>query len=196
MSNESEFSTLLRKARNGDHDALAMLLDQYREYLLAIANAKMDDRIRSKLGSSDIVQDSLISAQKHFIQFEGDQPDQLKAWLKRILSNDVVEAGRHYRDTAKRRVSREQAIDSESQDRRPIIDPHNTPRTHALQSEESVKLEEAMSLLSEPFQTVLRLRNWEQLSFKQIGEKMDRSEEAARKLWTRAILRLQELLAE
>ena len=55
-------------------------------------------------------------------------------------------------------------------------------------------LEQAMAQLPNDYQQVLRLRNWEQLPFDEIGVRMNRSRDAARKLWSRAILQLQELL--
>ena len=45
-------------------------------------------------------------------------------------------------------------------------------------------------------QAVILLRHFEFLSFEEIGHRLDRSPEAARKLWGRAILRLQRLLKE
>ena len=40
-----------------------------------------------------------------------------------------------------------------------------------------------------------RVRNWEQMAFAEIGKQMNRSPEAARKLWSRAVVRLQQELS-
>jgi RNA polymerase sigma factor (sigma-70 family) len=70
----------------------------------------------------------------------------------------------------------------------------NTPRTDALATEEAERLQMAMDQLREEHREVIRLRNWQDLSFVQIGEQMARSPDAARKLWTRAVMNLQGFL--
>jgi len=44
-----------------------------------------------------------------------------------------------------------------------------------------------MSQLSADQQQVITLRNFEQLGFEEIGSRMNRSADAARKLWSRSI---------
>ena len=66
----------------------------------------------------------------------------------------------------------------------------NTPGTHATIAEESDVLRRAVMQMPDEYRDVIRLRNWEQLSFAEIGRRMERSEEAARKRWSRAIVRL------
>jgi DNA-directed RNA polymerase specialized sigma24 family protein len=49
-----------------------------------------------------------------------------------------------------------------------------------------------MGRLSADHQAVLRMRYWDGLSFVEIGDRMSRSPDAVRKLWFRAVQRLQE----
>ena len=49
----------------------------------------------------------------------------------------------------------------------------------------------ALQGLSDEHRQVLRLRNWDGLSFAEIGGRLNRSEDAARKLWSRAVEKLQ-----
>ena len=65
-----------------------------------------------------------------------------------------------------------------------------TPRSGAIANEDAALLRAALARLPEQAQQVIKLRSWEQLSFPEIGEKMDRSAEAARKLWSRAVEQL------
>lgn len=188
------FRKLLADARSGDASAVGSLLDEYRDYLLLIANQQIDRKIQGKVGGSDIVQESMLAAQQGFSQFEGDTPEQLMAWLRQILLHDVYEVGRHYKKTAKRHVDREVPLTHEFKAISPIVDPKNTPKTDALIREDASRLREAMQQLPADYRRVLELRNWEQLTFAQVGEQMDRSEDAARKLWTRAILHLQQMI--
>lgn len=195
-SDDSAFRRLLAEARDGDDGAVGELLNQYRDYLLLIANQQMDRKVRGKVGGSDIVQESMLAAQQGFAQFQGESPEQLMAWLKKILINDVYATGRRYRQTAKREVGREVQISTDSTQGLPLVDPNNTPKTDALVQEQSRQLREAMQGLPDEYRSVLELRNWDQLSFAEIGRRMDRSENAARKLWTRAVMQLQKSMAE
>jgi len=53
-------------------------------------------------------------------------------------------------------------------------------------------LDAALGGLSERHRTVIHLRIWDQMSFAQIGTKLDVSEDAARMLYGRALARLRE----
>ncbi len=69
-----------------------------------------------------------------------------------------------------------------------------TPQTHAVRREEEKLLDLALQQISEEHNAVIRMRNLEHLSFTEIGERLNRSDDAAQKLWTRAIEKLKERL--
>ncbi len=132
----------------------------------------------------------MITAQAAIEHFEGTTREELLAWLKAILKNDLRGTYRHFKGFQKRNVGRESPLADGS--RQVPVDPRHTPSTRAAIDEERRILQEAMSTLSAQDNEVLRLRNWKKLSFAEIGEAMNRSEDAARKLWGRAVLRLQQ----
>src|SRR5262245_22195718 len=90
----------IRAARHGSPDALAWLLEQCRPYLLLVANEELESGLRPKVAASDVVQDSMIEAQRDFAQFRGDTQDDLVAWLRRILLHNLADAHRYYQETA------------------------------------------------------------------------------------------------
>ena len=143
-SDDSRFQSMLAEARSGDVAAVGNLLNEYRDYLLLIANQHLDRKIQGKIGGSDIVQESMIAAQRGFARFEGETPDQLMAWLRQILLHDVFEAGRRFKQTAKRQVDREVAVPHGSTAAAPVIDPQNTPKTDAVLKEETQRLRNAI----------------------------------------------------
>ena len=189
-----EFMRLLGEAREGSEEAMGQLLNQHRNYLLLIVNKELDPTIRSKVGSSDIVQESLLSAHRNFEQFEGVTKAQLMAWLRKIALNDVFQACRTYKETKKRSVSRERQINFQSSIAFPLVDKFHTPKSTAIAAEEAELLNRAIETLPEDYQQVLKLRNWQQLGFEEIGKIMGRKKDAVRKTWTRAVLKLQEAL--
>lgn len=190
---ESAFAQLLRLARDGDRCALGELIQDCRAYLLLVANRELDQDLRAKLGGSDLVQETLLTAQHAFDQFEGENRDELIAWLRAILKNDIKGARRQYKGIQKRTVDRESPLDSRV--------PHpsdqiHTPSSRAVIEEETEMVKAAMGALSNEYREVLELRNWQRMTFSEIGTKMNRSEEAARKLWARALVQLKRELAE
>jgi RNA polymerase sigma-70 factor (ECF subfamily) len=192
------FVRLLDDARAGSAAAAAELVDQYRPYLLAVANQELDSDLRAKIGPSDLVQESLITAQNSIVDFRGESADDLLAWCRKILANDLLEVRREYRGAAKRNVDREIPLGGGghlSKLAGDVADERNTPGAAAIAKEEARQLNDAMSRLSSEHRQVLQLRNWEQLAFAEIGKQMNRSSEAARKLWSRAVVRLQQELS-
>ena len=71
----------LDRARRGSPQALGQVLELCRRYLLHIANSELDSHLQAKLGASDVVQETFLEAQRIFDRFEGNSPDELRAWL-------------------------------------------------------------------------------------------------------------------
>lgn len=184
--NASRFQELIARARQGKAGAIAELIDNYRNYLLLIANHNVEGPMKAKLGASDVVQESILHAQLNFDQFAGEKEEEFKAWLRTILANDIRKEHRKF-NTLKRRSDREVNIQEQSAIGRALFDAKTTPGTNALQQEQLKALAEALQALEPNQREVIQLRNFEALDFEQIGRRMDRSGEAARKLWARAI---------
>ena len=58
------------------------------------------------------------------------------------------------------------------------------------------RLREAILALPDEYRTVLMLRTWERLPFGEVGKRMDRSPDAARMLWARAVQQLSQQLQD
>src|SRR5207253_1741044 len=63
----------------------------------------------------------------------------------------------------------------------------HTPSQLASGNEQTADLERVLDRLSEDYRQVLVLRHREECSFEEIGRRMERSANAARKLWARAV---------
>jgi RNA polymerase sigma-70 factor (ECF subfamily) len=188
----SAFDEVILAARAGSSDDLGRLLEVYRHYLLHIADSDLPGDLRGKVGGSDLVQETLVGAVRGFPQFQGSSEAELLTWLRQILQHNLVNAIRHYRHTEKRAVSREAATDPYQHDS-PGFD--RTPSSILAGQERDLALERALDQLPAHYQEVIRWRNYDQLSFPEIGTRLGRTDEAARRVWIRAIARLQELLS-
>jgi RNA polymerase sigma-70 factor (ECF subfamily) len=185
----------LDAARAGSPEALGQALEACRNYLLAIANRELHADLQAKGGASDIVQDTFLEAQKDFAKFTGSSPDELRAWLRALLQHRMANFVRHYRQTQKRGLERElplDAGDSAASPARAVAADGPTPSQEVVAREQAEAVERILQRLPEDYRTVIRLRYQEDLAFEEIGRRMQRTAEAARKLWWRAIERLQD----
>jgi RNA polymerase sigma-70 factor (ECF subfamily) len=90
---------LLKRAHQGDNRSLGQLLELYRSYLGLLARLQMqpiNQAMRSKFSSSDLVQETFLHAHAAFQKFRGQTEDELLAWLRRILANQLATFGRRY----------------------------------------------------------------------------------------------------
>lgn len=191
-----QFERSVTAAHDGSFAALGQLLDHYREYLLRIANQEMNGELAGKIAPSDLVQETFLQATQAFRQFEGRTEAELRAWLRKILVNNILETQKCFR-TQKRAVSLEVPLESDGS-AAPIELPCPAPRPSSLavSAERRVAVERALARLPEDYRRVLTLRSFEDRPFEEVGRELDRSAEAARRLWSRAIQRLAMELTE
>ena len=187
----------LPAARAGSREALGKVLEAARQYLLSIARQEFDPDLRAKNSPSDVVQETFVEAQRAFGQFQGDTEDELLAWLRQLLLHRVGKLRRRYRDTQKRRLAREVALGGDDSSDGPaggLAANMPSPSGQAMEQEQDQALQAALGRLPEDYRRVITLRYQEQLPFEEIGRLLQRSPDAARKLWARAVERLQEEL--
>jgi RNA polymerase sigma-70 factor (ECF subfamily) len=188
--NKRQIEAWLEAARQGSSSSLGQLLDTCRNYLLLVANQTLDAQLQGKVAPSDLVQETFLQAQNHFQDFAGHSEEELLAWLRRIVVNQAYDAQRRFA-ALKREADRET-----NQSPAHLAGPVDSPSAQAAAGEQQAALARAMACLPDDYRRVVELRNWERKSFEEIGVALGRSAEAARKLWARAIEKLQELLHE
>jgi RNA polymerase sigma-70 factor (subfamily 1) len=165
------------------------VLETCRQFLLAVANAEFPESLRAKAGASDLVQETLADAHQNREQFRGQTRADLRAWLRGILLNRIAMFHRRYAGTAARDARREVPLElAESFEMR-------VPENALVRKEENHAILIAVQDLPAEYREAVRLRLDEELGFASIGERLGRTEEAARKLFTRAIDRLRGRLA-
>ncbi len=198
VSGNRDLLDVLYLAQRGSAEALGELLEGCRQYLLLVANAELDPKLRAKVGGSDIVQDTMLAAQQHFVDFRSSTEAELLAWLRRILLNRLEALRRQYFQTEKRCLDRELSLDgrSFSSFEPGLVANTVSPSSHAIRREEAQLLDRALSRLPERDRLVIQLRHIERLSFEQIARQLDLSTPATRQLWGRCIQRLQRELKD
>jgi RNA polymerase sigma-70 factor, ECF subfamily len=168
--------------------------DEVRAYLSRFVRNRMVRRIRRKLDESDIVQVSLMEAQGNVNQLQNTSPLVVKAWLRQIARNNLIDAHRKFGDAACRSIDREtpDCISNE-----PIIDHRTGTASDILSRKElDIALVQAVLKLTDDDQLLLDLRHRLGWTFARIAAELDLSETGIRKRWSRIIEGLQKDLSK
>jgi RNA polymerase sigma-70 factor (ECF subfamily) len=178
--------------------ALDRLLESYRNYLRLVAWAGLGAALRGKADPSDLVQETLLKAHRHFDQFQGAAEPELVAWLRQILARNQADLARRYRASS-RRLAQEQSLEellaSASQNLSVLVAGNGqSPSQSALRRELSVVLADALAELPANYREVLVLRSLEGHEWAEVARTLGRSTDAARLLWTRALKKLKPLI--
>jgi len=182
----------LAAARAGSREARGEALEACRAYLLVVAERELDPSLRAKGGASDLVQQTFLEAQRDFGRFQGSSAEQLRAWLRQVLRNNLASFARQFRETQKRQAGREVALpQSTSSGPGGLATDTPTPSRHAIADEDAAALQAALERLPDDYRQVIALRYDEDRPFAEIAEIMQRSPNAVRKLWARAVEQLQ-----
>ena len=183
---------LIRAAQGGCAESLGRLLDAYRPFLIAIARESLDKELQAKASPSDLVQQTFVEAQRDIAQASLRNGEDLRAWLRRMLLNNIADFRQSYR-RAKRAIRREQ-VNAEhlSKDLLLNLAPADltSPSQDAARREEQHRVEMALARLPQEYRQVILWRNREHLPIAVIARRLDRSTDAVRLLWCRAVQRL------
>ena len=171
----------LAAARDGSIEALGSVLAEFRPYLLELARRQLAPDLRAKGDASDVVQETFLEAQRSFDHFRGDTANELHAWLRCLLRRRAAKIGRRFRTTAKRRLACEIPLAAS------LAANTNTPSVQASTDEQMGLLRAAIARLGDDHRQVMTLRYEQGLRFEEIGRLMNRSPDAARMLWVRAL---------
>lgn len=188
---KGDIAQWIRAAKDGSNEAMGQMFQKYRHYLLLIAQGQIANGLRDKIAPSSVVQATYLAAYRHFgAQFRGETEEELLAWLRRILLNNLANEVRKF-STEQRDINREVPLVGLGDG---LAAPEVSPSAQAAAREETEALDRAIALLPEDYQQVILLRNREQLTWSEVGLLLGCTPEAARKLWARALVKLHELL--
>lgn len=177
----------------GPPEERAQLIETYRAYLLFVAARKLGSELRPKAGPSDVVQDTIFEAHRDFSQFSGTTVPELKAWLRRILLNNLGKVARQYRCTAKRSMDREVPLSSAAVAAgaaASLIARSDSPSAHLERQERSQRIKLALERLTDSDYNLITWRHFEGLTFDEMGARLGCSSVWARKSCLKAMDRL------
>ncbi len=176
-------------ADHGNPSARAGEFEPYRAYLTLVARRSIGPALAGKVGVSDLVQETFLLAQRQAGTFRGQTGAQWRAWLKSILLHHLANQRRYHAIRARRG-----AQDTPGRDVPTEAAAITPPSRQLMRRERDVALGEAMERLPEHYRRVIAWHHHERLTFIEIARRMGISDDAAQKLWGRALVRLREIL--
>jgi RNA polymerase sigma-70 factor (ECF subfamily) len=171
-------------------------LRRWRAYLLLLARLQLghDDP-----AASDMVQETLLDAQRDADKFRGTNSAATAAWLRKLLACNLADAWRR-RHAGKRDADRERsleaALDASSVWLAAFVADEPSPSAHAERGEQAARLATALSALPEAQRRAIEMRHLLGKPLDEISRQLNRSPAAVAGLLKRGLRQLREQLQE
>lgn len=176
---ESTTTQLVRRAQSGDREAFETWVNRHGSRLMRFVRRRMGVGLRGYVETEDVVQEGVLDAWRHLPSYRRRVRHSFARWVNALLVNRVLRmASDRQRDRMEPLGPAQEGLEAAGGD---------TTRLFPLDLErERQLLTEARATLSPCQREAVRLRLDEGLSFREIGERLERSEAAATMLFTRA----------
>jgi RNA polymerase sigma-70 factor (ECF subfamily) len=173
-------------------------LEAYRNYLMLLASARIDTRLRGRVDPADLVQQTLARAVAARGHFTGDDV-QLAAWLRAILANLLIDAARkHLRPKGQGRERSIQEVLEQSSARLEafLASDSTSPSGRAERNERMRRLADALTRLPDDQRQAIEMRHLEALSVDEVARRMGRTVASVSGLLRRGLEALRDDLGE
>jgi RNA polymerase sigma-70 factor (ECF subfamily) len=185
-----------------DHatDSPARALEDYRDYLALLARLQLDRGLHARVDLDGVVQQTMLDAHQAREQFDPMDEAQRKAWLRRILANNLADELRRLA-AGKRDLRRERSLEASLDESSARLDGwlaarQSSPSQQAQRREQAVELAAALARLPEAQREALVLQHWEGCSLAEIARRLGRSKAAVAGLIKRGLQQLRADLGE
>ena len=188
---------LLQRYEQGDPQAFEELFARHRDYLRLVVQLRMTTDLQARIDVSDVIQESHLQALKRLDDYLIRQPMPFKLWLRRTAQECLIRMRRTHVGAQARSVNREVTLPERSS---VLLAGQalsgTTPSQHVMKAEMAADVRRAMAELSDNDREILLMRNYEELSNDETAQVLQIESAAARKRYTRAILRLRDALTD
>ncbi|NPA42650.1 MAG: sigma-70 family RNA polymerase sigma factor [Chlorobi bacterium] len=174
---------LVRRYVEGDEQALDILINRYRHKLYGYILS----RVKNKDVAEDIFQDTFIKIIHTLKEGRYSEEGKFGSWLMRIAHNLIID---HFRREKRSRLSRDTAdfnLLATLTDNKPA-------ETQLIRSQTVEKMREFIERLPEEQKTVLKMRIYDEIPFKEIAEHQNISINTALGRMRYAILNLRKMI--
>lgn len=204
MVHDSETShDLLKRARQGDREALNSVFDKSRDRLRRMIQFRLDRRLQGRIDASDVLQEAFLDAARRIDTGDVNPDIPLFLWLRLVVGEKLLELHRHHLATEKRNAARELSLysgplpaASSAALAANLVGRMTSPSQAAERAERVLKLQEALNAMDDIDREVLALRHFEHLSNAEAARTLDIDESAASNRYVRALKRLRKVMSD
>jgi len=191
---------LVQRAQGGDKEALNRLIQRYQDRVLRIVRLRLGARLRERVDSEDILQETFITAVRLLENFEMRDEASLIHWLARIAERQIIAAA-DYHGARKRDQGRALALTAGLGNTTAsglfFAADTTQPLSRMQKTEEARIVEDCLARLPDEYRELILLRNYAGASWETVAEETGRpSPAAARMMHARAMLELGKLVRE
>lgn len=196
----SDIDDLLQRAACGDNQARSELFQSQSGMLTRFVKSRMDPTLSARVDPTDVVQDVLMEASKRLESYLATRPVPFTNWLLKIANDAVI-------DTYRRHTSQGRDVDREVHPAAATdsgisggwgaepASQSKSPSSFVGRKELKEKVHALIATLPESDGVIIHLRFIEQLSIREIADRLGITEDAARMRQLRAVEKLRQLLA-
>jgi RNA polymerase sigma-70 factor (ECF subfamily) len=166
-------------------------LELHRSYLLLVARLLLKPRLRATCDPEDLVQQTLLEACRALPG--APAPGDLRAYLRRALRNNILDALRRGGTSAPQVVDVERSS-ARIEDR--LAADHSSPSERAMREERLARLAVALARLSDAQRTAVELKHLQGRSVAEIAARLGRTEAAVGGLLRHGLQTLRDILGE
>jgi RNA polymerase sigma-70 factor (ECF subfamily) len=196
----AESEVWLARAAAGELSARTRLLQLHRDRLRRMVAVRLDRRLLQRIDPSDIIQETLMVADRRLDEYLRDQPIPFYPWLRQLAWDQMVTALRRHLSAGRRSRTREEVIvpalsdESVAELASCLVDHSADPFRKLLRAEAHGRLHQALAQLADEDREILVLRHLEQLSTSEAAAVLNIGESAAKMRHLRALQRLRDQL--
>ena len=177
---------LVERARDGDREAYDQLFARAADRVLWFIRLRLGPRLRERLDSMDVLQESYVEAHRAFDRFEYRDDGSFFRWLCRLVENRIRGLADHF--GAQRRSPGKVVPVSRVLEKLRASGPG--PATLTAQSERRERLADALEHLETEEREALLLHHFQERSVQEISDLLGKSPSSVRRLLGRATVRL------
>lgn len=193
---------LLDRARDGDQHALAELFAQYRPRLRRMVALRLDRRLQGRVDPSDVLQETFLDVCQRAEGYFQDANIPFFLWLRLMTGRRLMRIHRQHLGTQMRDAGREVSLYQGSLPEATsvslaaqLLGRLTTASQAAIRAEAQVRLQVALNSMDPIDREVLTLRHFEELTNGETADVLGLDKSAASKRYTRAMVRLHEILS-
>jgi RNA polymerase sigma factor (sigma-70 family) len=186
-----ESTSELLKCR--DQESIEELLRRYRPLLRAIVVGEIEPTLRSKVDASDLVQEACLEVAKSIDQIQSTKSPQFFSFLRQIVIHKLSDVRRRFLLSHKRNARRESSVTQHRLENLEKVHQDNPNVLEQLINEELLnRTRVVMATLPLEVKKMLDMRFVRGMTYLEIGQKLNRSEDDVRMFIKRWLMRIKD----